>query len=452
VTSTTPARASADPPARGWAGALAWALVLVPWALVLVICLRWEPVLRDSWNYVLWYRAGGELTVASLWDHAWGMYLGGNPRLGQVATFALLSPSNLHVWVTPMVVLGTFGLLTALVLGRWPRLRHADDAWVFAAVAAMILLVVPQVGPMFCYRPFVGNYVYGFFFHLALYLPYRLFAAAPRRYPRWLTPVMLMGAVAAGLTNEHTGPASLLLLAAAMAWFHRRGDRTAAWMWAGLVGLALGYVALYLAPGHAFRYGGVATQQGLLERVLSRPAGESWRVVRTFLVPAACTFPWWALAFWVRRRSPGADAPSERRVAVAAFAAGCAMAITLLGSPKYGPRLYFAPVSLAVVAALIWARPAFAQRTPRALLLAGSLAISSWGFARLVSTYHRAHGEFAQRMALLTHATAGTRVLVPPYSLPASRWFLGEDLVAPELRATIAAELHLDGIDLGPSP
>jgi hypothetical protein len=436
-------------PVRRWAGPAAWSLVLLPWAAVLVLCLCWEPILRDSWNYVLWYRAGGELTFASLWDHAWGMYWEGNPRLGQVATFALLSPTHVHVWVTPAVVLGTFAMLTALVLGRWPRLGDAGDAGIFASVAAMILLVVPQVGPMFFYRPFVGNYVYGFFFHLVLYLPYRFFAAAPRRYPKWLALAILGWAFAAGLTNEHTGPASLLLLGVAVVWFRRRGDGTAAWMWAGLLGLALGYLALYFAPGHAFRYGGVAAQQSVLQRVLTRPAAESLRVLWMFVWPVTWTLPWWAVAAWARRRD-GGGARLERGVAAAAFVTGGVMAMTLLGSPKYGPRLYFAPMSMAVVAALLWARPAFSQRGPRALLGAASLAITCVGFARLLTTYHRADREFAQRMTLLTHAAPGTRVVVPRYSIPPSRWFLGEDLVAPELRATIAAELKLAGVDLAP--
>lgn len=438
-------RAEARPPRA--AGAWSWLLVLAPLTAVLVLCLRWEPILRDSWGHYLWFRAGGVIDKMAVWGNSWGAYQVGNPRLGQFLTFFLFSSELLHIGATTLVVLACLWMLTALALGRWPSWRRRDDAWLFLAIVAMTLVAVPQVGPMFFYRAFAGNYVYGFFFHLVLYLPYRGFTRAPGARPRWWAPALLGWGLLAGLTNEHTGPASILLLSGAIAWFRRRGDRLAAWMFAGLIGLILGYLILFFAPGQGVRYDGLGAQQSVLERLISRSAADSLSIAVPFLIVLASTAPWWLLAEVSRRRDPAALPPLERRLALVALATGALMVLTLYGSPKWGKRLFFAPSSMLIIAVAMWARPALAMPRARRALIALSAAAALYGGVCLLRAYRTLGREFAQRMALLD-AGAGGAVVLPRYTVPQSRWFLGEDLRAEALRTRIAGELGLTSLGL----
>jgi hypothetical protein len=212
-----------------------------------------------------------------------------------------------------------------------------------------------------------------------------------------------------------------------------------------LIGLAMGYALLYFSPGQSLRYGGLVTQQSLLQRIFSRSPQDSLRIVRTFAVAVACTAPWWIVAWWARRHR--ASTVMDRRLALAMFVTGGLMALTLFGSPKYGPRLYFAPTALAILAAAIWIRPALDLRGgPRLLMLMAAVAMSGYGFTKLVVTYSTVGDEFLHRMTLLQRGVAGTQVVVPPYSAPPSRWFLGDDLTAAGLREWIAGELKLSSI------
>src|SRR5262249_34123599 len=152
-------------------------------------------------------------------------------------------------------------------LGRWPSVRRADDALAFATVTALFAICTPQFGPMLFYRPFFGNYTFGLLLNLAWLVPYRF---GSKGHWWWGLPVALLG-VAAGMCNEHTGPAFLGLAVAAM--WQQRAART--WMFAGLLGLAAGYVLLMVAPGHDARYNGLAKEAGILGRIAELGALEN---------------------------------------------------------------------------------------------------------------------------------------------------------------------------------
>ena len=160
-----------------WRAYAAWAAVVVPVWLVLVLGTYWEPVVRDTWGHVWWHHA----TDVSLYEFAKDTYLHNNPRIGQVITWLLVTPGPWHVIVTPIVEVALFYGLAVLALGRWPSLRRADDALVVATLVAMVLTTCPLVGPMLFYRPFSGNYLYGLVLNLALLVPYRLHVEEPQR-------------------------------------------------------------------------------------------------------------------------------------------------------------------------------------------------------------------------------------------------------------------------------
>jgi drug/metabolite transporter (DMT)-like permease len=298
---------------------------------------------------------------------------------------------------------------------------------------------------MLFYRPFMGNYLFGLLVNLVWLVPYRLHVEAPRAGRWWWAPLLLVLGVAAGMCNEHTGPAFLALGIAAVVI----GRRVKPWMIAGLVGLAAGYVLLLIAPGHESRYGGLAKQAGLIGRVLERSIGENLEIVTVLAVYMLWSVPWIVLAIVARRRTkPETMSARARYVLWALVAAGVLATFVLLGSPKIGKRLYVHSVALvamgltgAVVAQL--AAP-WAKKAAAALAIAALIYVE----ARCLLTYARVGPIGAERVALIAGGAPGARVVVPRFPIGAGTWFLGDDL--PGTWANTAAMWGLARIDLAP--
>lgn len=442
---------------RAW---IWWLAVLVPIWIAFALCAYWEPVLRDGWGHLDWHRQY-HVNPGMLWralDEDWRL---GNPRLGQVLALLAFTPGAWHVAITPLAELGLFALLTALVLGRWPSPRRSDDALLFALIVALIGVCAPQIGPQLFYRPVAGNYTHSFALNLLWLVPYRFEVEAPRAERPWLAPLLAVLGVAAGLCNEHTGPAFLAAAAFAVIACRRRGDRIRIWMIAGLVGFLVGYVLLMMAPGQSLRYEGLAQKATMLERISDRGLGANLMIVGKLLIalwPAGIALALGAAA--ARWSRPPPLARGQRMVLLAGAAAGLLTALALLASPKLGPRLYFASVALCCASAAGWigSRLAAGPRKPAAEPLARRMragcAVLAGGaiayvLAMLVTTYHAIGPQGAARLAALTHAAPRSAVVVPPYAVPKGRWFLGEDFDSDELRAVVADIYGLASVSLG---
>ena len=420
-----------------------WLAILVPAWLVLALCCYWEPVLGDGWGHVDYQRWAG-MSLHSLWDVAKYDYTSGNPRLGQFLTLFLFTP--IHAIVTPLVELAMFAQLTALVLGRWPRTR--DDALLFLTIVALVVTCTPLVGPMLFYRPYTGNYLYGLVICLAFLLPYRCHLEQPRAIPAdgvphlgslWRGPAMFLLGAAAGMCNEHTGPACLALAVAACIYVRR----PPAWMIAGAVGFLAGGLALYFAPGQGVRYSGLAQQASLLGRIIGRGAG-NLTIVWLFVRYMIYALPWVALALATRARAK----PQRPAVTLALAGAGLLVTLTLLASPKQGERLYAAAIAFAATALASWIVPQlttpWARRAGWALAAAASLYVA----VRCISVYYVIGREFDERMALIDHTPQGGSVTVPHYTRGHSHWFLGDDFDAANKRQEVAEIYHLGRIDV----
>ncbi len=434
-------------------GPWVWATVLVPLWLTLALCTAWEPLVRDAWGNVFFHR-WNDLDVEAVWRLLHDGWLGSNPRLGQTLTTMLYAPGPYHVIVTPLLELGLFLVMTAIALGRRPRLRSADDALVFVTVTAVFALCTPQLGPMLFYRPFMGNYTFGLLLNLLWLVPYRFQAMEPRSYRIWWAPLLLVLGACAGMCNEHTGPAFIGLGALAVGWSLRRGDRLQPWMIAGLVGLVAGYLLLVLAPGHDARYGGLAKQAGMLERITDRGLVANLRVVGLLALYCAWSVPWIVLGFLARRGSaPASSAPSAQRTALIALAlAGLLATLALLASPKLGPRLYVHSIGLVSIALTIWVFEQLAAPWARRVLAVLSSVVLAYVCARCLYTYRTVGRISAERMAIIQKAAPGAHVVVPRYPRIPGKWFLGEDFGAENLRISTAADYGLGSIELAAEP
>lgn len=426
-----------------------WAAIVIPLGIVLAVCAHWEPVLRDGWGHLNWYRNGGTLDASAIYELVVGGWRYENPRLGQTVSTILYADGPLHVIATVALGLGLFTLLATMVLGRWPSVRRGDDALAYVTVVAIVAWCVPQFGPMLFYRPFLGNYTFGLVLQLAWLVPYRLQLAAPRAWRAWWTPLLFVLGAAAGMCNEHTGPAFLAAGLAVVVYSARRGDRVKPWMLVGLAGLAAGYVLLMIAPGHAARYDGLAQQAGAVERVLKRGIVENLKVVGVLGLHLVWALPWLALGLAARRRAAPLAAPT--RAAIAGFAAmGLVITLVLLGSPKIGPRLYLHSVALVACALAAWVLAQLSTARLRLACGVVSAAIIGYVAVRCVVTYRSVGPVGEARLAAIRSAPAGTRLAVPRFTAGGDRYFLGEDLDEPELRARLATWYGLAAIDLTP--
>jgi hypothetical protein len=438
-------------------GPWVWAAVLVPLWITLVVCVAWEPLVRDAWGNTNFYR-WNKLDLGGVWRLVRDGWLGSNPRLGQTLTTLLYAPGPYHLIFTPLLELGLFLLLTAITLGRRPSFRSTDDALVFVTVTALFALCTPQFGPMLFYRPFTGNYTFGLVLNLLWLVPYRFHAAEPRRYRIWWSPLLLVLGVAAGMCNEHTGPAFIGLGALAVVWSIRRGDRIQPWMIAGLIGLVAGYILLMLAPGHDARYGGLAKQAGMLGRILDRGVGANLRIVALLALYCVWSLPWVVLAFAARRRGPPPSLPApglptaQRTALIAIAAAGVLATLALLASPKIGARLYVHSIGLLSIALAGWVTAQLAAPWSRRACALLSALVLAYVCGRCLITYRTVGDISAQRLAIIQGAPPGAHVVVPRYPRFPSKWFLGEDFRAENLRISTAADYALGSIELAGEP
>jgi hypothetical protein len=432
-------------------GPLVWCALIAPIWLVLILCAHWEPILRDTWGHFMWH-AHTPVTPASLWEFARDSYVHNNPRVGQTLTWLIATPGPWHAIVTPIVELVLFLQLSALALGRWPSPRSTRDAFVFAAIFALVIATARQIGPMLFYQPFAGNYLFGHAISLALVLPYRFHLAEPRPRRWWWIAIMLVIGALAGLSNEHTAPTCAAACALIALTCARRDRRVPAWMIAGIVGVIAGGILLYLAPGQSIRYNAVATQQGMLGRVIERGLVGDLGVALAFVGytwPMIVAVAFGAIAWRVAGKPP--LGPAVRRAA-AIVAAAAAISITLLASPKIGQRLYFASSCLVAAAVVTLILPMLADRRARIVAWLGAAVTIACMLVQSLRVYAAVGPEGAERLDAITHAVEHSVVTVAPYSKPRSRWFLGEDFGVDSERFNIAIAFHLQGILLAGPP
>jgi hypothetical protein len=417
--------------------------------IVLILCTHWEPVAHDGWGHWMWHRTIG-MSFGHVIDFAKATYVHNNPRLGQVFTLILYTPGPYHAIITPIVELSLFYLLSALVLGRWPSPKRTDDALLFATIFAMAALTVPSFGMMLFYRPFTGNYLYGLVINLLLLVAYRFHYANPSpQRGLWAVlrvPLMLVLGFAAGMCNEHTGPALAALIALALVVFYRRDRsiRDIAWGIAGLVGLIAGGIALFKAPGQAIRYNGLANEHGTLGRIVERGFSGNGRILVVAMLYCLPLILWAGIGIVARWRSRPPAQPREQAVTQLVLA-GLALAITftLFASPKQGPRLYLATIVIACAALAGWVLAQCVARWARvvtAALAAGVLAFMAW---KCVSTYRILGREFRERIAILDAAPDNGVADIPIYSIHRSRWSVGDDLLIDKLRNGVSYSFAL---------
>jgi hypothetical protein len=189
----------------------------------------------------------------------------------------------------------------------------------------------------------------------------------------------------------------------------------------------------------------------LLGRIGERSFHANFKIVRAPYWEAWRLAPWVALAviaYWRGGDKARGNAAPPWGPIIVMIVASAMIAVTLLVSPKQGGRLDFASTCLACSAVASATLPFVRTRGARiaAWLIAG--AAVAYLLYNCLATYATVGPEFARRFDAIESAAPQAVVTVTPYSLPRSRWFLGEDFGAgaDSLRFGIAWNRKLQGV------
>jgi hypothetical protein len=260
---------------------------------------------------------------------------------------------------------------------------------------------------------------------------------------------MLVGGFASWLCNEHTGPAIVTLATAATIACWRRGGRPAPWAIAGIVGMIAGGLALFYAPGQNIRYNALATQGSMLHRIIERGTSGNARIFAVFFAYLIPVIVWVGLAAVARTRGKPEEVSPQRRWSMLALGAGAfAIVVTLLLSPKLGPRLYLGSVALACAAISGWVVTQLATRWARGVAAALAAGVFVFVGFQFVTAYHEIGPEFVSRLDALEHAPANSVLELPRYTVKRSRWIFGDDLEVEQTRNMVSYSFGLALIKL----
>jgi hypothetical protein len=423
-----------------------------------------EPFAFDAWNIAVDTHA--EPFSLGRWiEYGAFEYQHSNPRIGQWLTYLAYKLSYFAPLATPLAFLGVALAVSVLGLGRWPGGRRTGappaltrDLGLVAIAVGAAWFALPHIGMiMFC-RAYCANYLYGAAIQLWFVVPLRL---GPDRRVPWSGAVAYAAlGVAAGMCNEHTGPTLVAGLALYALWWRQTTGRIPRLVAAGAIGAAVGFAAIFFAPGQASRYDGLATKVSLFGRLIQRGVTGNLDILRDWVFACAPVLVLAIVAIVVARRDvSGADArPGEPGAPVAgldeplrllglALAAGTLITVTVFVSPKLGPRFYLHGSALVLAGLVALADRALA--TPRRLAPLIVLAVAASGFAaaRSLPLYLRLSDQSRDRLAALAVAPPGSVFTAESFEqVDDTWWFLGDDFRDIKKRELVATYFGLGGV------
>lgn len=410
-----------------------------------------EPFAFDAWNVAV--DTGAQpITLARFFDYWWFEYTHSNPRLGQPLAYLSYKLEYFSVIVTPIAYLAVTLAIAALGLGRWPWRRGRDLA-LWAIVIGSMWFALPQIGKTLFCRAYCANYIYSLAIQLWFLVPLR-FAHSSQR--EGVARCFAWGGfgIAAGMCNEHTGPALCVFLAGYAWWCQRHRLAKASFAWSGAIGAMLGFSAIFLAPGQSERYGGLAQRTSLVERMLQRGITGNVEIIRDLILgvaPLLGLIAVIAVSALVRsnREVPRSDVLGAvmRRTGWVMVAA-LVMAATLFVSPKLGPRFYYASASLLLASVVAMASEVLTSRQLGSLVVL-AVASSAYAIAHTVPLYARLAQSSERRMAELAAAPRRSVYVATAFDqVEESWWSYGDDFRDSRKRDLVTSYLGLSGLAL----
>jgi Family of unknown function (DUF6056) len=437
-----------------------------------------EPFAFDAWNLAVDTQAQ-PFSFGRFLDYGVFEYTHSNPRIGQWLTYLAYKLTYFAPIATPIAYLGLAYAVTVLGLGRWPGGRRdgggrtvGRDLALAAIAVGFAWFAIPRIGMiMFC-RAYGANYLYGAAIQLGFLVPLRLSPDGQGSRRACLAYGGL--GVLAGMCNEHTGPTLVLFMVGYAAWRQRQAGARPRLAWAGALGCAAGFAAIFFAPGQASRYEGLATKVSLVGRLIQRGVTSNLDIFRDWVVACAPVLGLLVIALVVARRdaasaAPGgpslpADAAAPATAAAPARPAGPALAqplqlvglalaagtlvtMTVFVSPKLGPRFYLHGAALVLAGFLAVADHALSTTRRLAPFVVLAVAASVYAGVRSLPLYYRLAEASADRLAALAATPRGGVFTAESFEqVDDSWWFLGDDFRDVKKRDLIATYFGLRGV------
>jgi hypothetical protein len=409
------------------------ALVVAFWVYVAATALHvgWvvahEPFSFDAWNVAV-DTGAKPFSVSRFFDYWVYEYTHSNPRIGQPVTYLVYKLDYVANVLTPLAYLATSLAITVLGLGRWPKRGRELALWAVALGCSWFAL--PEIGRnMFC-RAYATNYVYTIAAVLWFLVPLRLGTG------RNAIAYGVCG-VLVGMCNEHTGPALIALLCG-YAWWLRRDGKPFAFPLAGAIGVALGFLALFFAPGQGERYGGIAEQISLPMRLIQRGVVGNLDILRDYVIYAAPLLVIAMILMMVRGADDARRTRALRMIAIAALV-GIVMSATLFVSPKLGSRFYLVPMALLLAGVIGLADVVLERRRQLAPLVVLAVVASGYAAARTIPLFAKVSGQAAERMEALEATPPGQVFVADAWEqVDESWWFIGDDFRDVQKRDMVA--------------
>jgi hypothetical protein len=427
------------------------------WGFFVAMAL-WTPTQLDDWYEVAWHRHHA-FDLTGILEFARYNYANYNPRPGETFLLLVNGPRIVHVLITPAFEVALLIVVHVLARGRWPRADRTTLAEL-AVAQAVIWLVSPLPGAMYFYRPYTTNYLFASCVQLAMFIPFRLELERPdgrRPAQWWLTPLLLAWGVAAGMTNEHTGPAAIAIALGLVGYAHRR-SRLRPWMVAAALGLVVGYLLLYFAPGQTRRYAGLATDISPIRTIREHGLFGCLRILGAVVYEVQNGLALVVgLGLLARRRARDAagalDGPAVAVILVA-LAGAVMITVTTFASPITEDRVRFAACMLVAVGLVAATSVAWREPLARRLLVGAAAALLAFYVAGFAVVYRGLAADSADRIAALERAAPGEVVHVAPTRWPhRDIWGYGEDLQWAYMREFVAHRVYgVGGLELSPLP
>jgi hypothetical protein len=429
---------------------LVFAAYVAATALHIGFVVAHEPFSFDAWNVAV--DTGAKPFSLSRFFEYWQFeYVHANPRLGQPLTYLAYKLQWFAEVATPLAFLALTLAITVLGLGRWPRKSRELALW--SIVIGFCWFALPQIGRnMFC-RAYAANYVYAAAFQLWFLVPLRLDSVRPAPPSRERYASYAMFGVLAGMCNEHTGPVLIALLAG-YGWWIRRERAQSRLAFAGAAGALVGFLLLFFAPGQGERYGGLAQQLSLPERILDRGVEGVVELLGDYLLYAAPLLALLVLVLVYAHATPRAedDADARRiagRLVYVAIAIGLLVVGVLCASPKLGSRFFIVPCAVLLAAFVAVVDTTVTSRRVFAPLVVLAVVASIYAAARTIPLYRSVADQGAARMAQLEASTPGASIVVTPWQqVRETWWFIGDDFRDAKKRAMVAHYFALAKVTL----
>lgn len=406
-----------------------FASYVVGTALHIAYVLMHEPFSFDAWNVAVDTKAQ-PFTLERFFGYVQFEYTHSNPRLGQALTYLSYKLEYVGEVALALSYLTLTFAVTVLALGRWPWKRPRDLA-LWAIAIGFGWFAFPEIGRnMFC-RAYGANYVFGAAVQLAFLVPLRLSRSYDDVSLARCIGYGVFGFVA-GICNEHTGPTLIAFFAGYAWWLHRKGERPRL-VWAGGVGVALGFAMLFFAPGQSHRYDALAQRMSLPARMLRRGIEGNLDIFRDYIIYAAPLLGLVLIVLLIGvAGKPDSELAARRRSAIQlttlALVAGCTLAATLFVSPKLGSRFFIVSNAL-LLAGLIALLDATIAR-PRVLAPFVVLAIcaSAYAASRTIPLFTRVAAQGEARMRALEATKPGAIFVADAFDqVDESWWYIGDD-------------------------